>query len=56
VAYNTANSISELELARMRSERTRRASQAVLPAIKMIIGEWYVDEFGVRAREIRAHE
>jgi hypothetical protein len=28
--------------------------QEAIPAIKMIIGEWYVDELGVRTREITA--
>jgi hypothetical protein len=51
--------VIELELARLRSRRPRHAermsiSQEVLPAIKMIIGEWYVDELGVRTREITA--
>ena len=32
------------------------SGQAVLPAIKMIIGDWYVDELGVRTREITARE
>jgi len=31
-------------------------SQEVLPAIEMIIGDWYVDELGVRTREITARE
>jgi hypothetical protein len=48
----------ELELARLRSGRRHvermRISQEVLPAIKMIVGEWYVDELGVRTREITA--
>jgi hypothetical protein len=50
----------ELELARMRSSRRHAErmsiNQEVLPAIKMIIGEWYVDELGVRTREITARE
>ena len=63
MAYDTDDSAIELELEleRMRSKRPRYAermcsSQAVLPAIKMIIGDWYVDELGVRTREIRACE
>jgi hypothetical protein len=32
------------------------SSQAAAPAIKMIIGEWYVDELGMQTREITAHE
>jgi hypothetical protein len=47
---------TELELARLRSERPRRARQEVSPVIQMIIGEWYVDELGVRTREITARE
>jgi hypothetical protein len=52
---------TELELARLRSRRPRHAermcsSQIAIPAIKMIIGEWYVDELGVRTREITARE
>jgi len=53
--------VIELELARLRSKRQRYSermcsSQEVLPAIKMIIGEWYVDELGVRTREVTACE
>jgi hypothetical protein len=51
--------VIELELARLRSRRSRHAermriNQEVLPTIKMIIGEWHVDELGVRTREITA--
>jgi hypothetical protein len=56
MTYDTDDSVIELELARLRSERPRRASPEVLPAIKMVIGEWYVDELGVRTREITARE
>jgi len=37
------------------SERTS-SSQAVAPAIEMVIGDWHVDELGVRTREITARE
>jgi hypothetical protein len=56
MTYDTSASAIELALERLRSEQPRRASQEVLPAIKMIIGEWYVDELGVRTREITARE
>jgi hypothetical protein len=61
MTYDTNDSAIEPELERMRSKRPRYAermcsSQAVLPAIKMIVGEWYVDELGVRMREITARE
>ena len=58
MAYD-ADAAIDLELERLRSKRPRHAermssSQEVLPAIKMIVGEWYVDEHGVRTREITA--
>jgi hypothetical protein len=54
-----ADAVIEFELERLRSRRPRHAermnsSQEVLPAIKMIVGEWYVDELGVRTRKITA--
>jgi hypothetical protein len=44
-----------------RSKRPRysermRSSQEVIPAIKMVIGDWYVDELGMPTREITARE
>ncbi len=56
MTYDTDDSGIEFELARLRSERPRRASPELLPAIKMIIGEWSIDELGVRTREITARE
>ena len=32
------------------------SSQEVLPAIKMLVGDWYVDELGVLTREITARD
>jgi hypothetical protein len=57
-----ADAAIEFELERLRLLQRQRHSermgirQEVLPAIKMIIGEWYVDELGVRTREITARE
>ena len=53
--------VIELELARLRCKRHRYSerlcsSHEATPAIKMIIGDWYVDELGVRTREITARE
>ena len=56
MTYDTDDLVIELELARLRSERPRRASPEVLPAIKMIIGDWYVDELGMQTREITARD
>ena len=45
--YNTDDSVIGFELARLRSRRRQAErmsiSQEVLPAIKINIGEWYVD-------------
>jgi hypothetical protein len=47
----------------LRSKRQRYSEriyssgyEAMTPRIEMIIGEWYVDELGVRTREITARE
>ena len=34
----------------------RSSSQEVLPAIKMLIGDWHIDELGVLTREITARD
>jgi hypothetical protein len=31
-------------------------NQAMTPAIKMLIGDWYVDELGILTREITARD
>jgi len=56
MTYDTDDSVIEFALARLRSERPRRARQDLSPAIKMTIGDWYVDDNGVRTREISASE
>ena len=50
-----ADAISELELERLREFKRQRFPRAeATPTIKMIISDWYVDEPGVRTREITA--
>lgn len=39
-----------------RSSERRSSSQEVLPAIKMLIGDWYIDKLGVLTREITARD
>ena len=61
MTYDTDDSVIELELGRLRSKRPRYAermssSHTVLAAIKMVIGDWYVDELGMRTREITARD
>jgi hypothetical protein len=48
-------------LGHLLSKRRRYAErpssgQEVLPAIKMLIGDWYTDELGVLTREITARD
>ena len=56
-----ADTAIELELERLRfkqrryTERSNR-NQAMTPAIKMLIGDWYVDEFRIPTREITARD
>ena len=55
-----ADALIELELERLRLKRQRHGertnSHLATPAIKMIIGDWHVDELGIRAREITARD
>jgi hypothetical protein len=54
MTYN-ADAISELELERLREFKRHRFPRVeTTPTIKMIVGDWYVDELGVRTREITA--
>jgi hypothetical protein len=39
-----------------KQRRRRSSSQEVLPAIKMLVGDWYTDELGVKTREVRARD
>jgi hypothetical protein len=55
-----ADAVIELEFERLRFKQRRYAertnSHLAVPAIKMIIGDWYVDELGIRTREITARD
>jgi hypothetical protein len=57
MTYDIDDSVIE----RLRSKRARYSERMsnrheATPAIKMIVGDWYVDDLGVRTREITAHE
>ena len=43
------------QLRRRQTER-RTSSQAMTPAIEMLIGDWHVDELGILTREITARD
>jgi hypothetical protein len=54
-----ADTAAELEVRRLRFKQRRytersNSNQAMTPAIKMLIGDWYVDELGILTREITA--
>jgi hypothetical protein len=56
MTYDSAIALERLRFKRQRYSERMCNSEAVTPAIKMNIGEWYVDELGVRTREITARE
>jgi hypothetical protein len=58
---NDADPVIELEFDRMRLKQRRYAernssNQQVTLAIKMLIGDWHVDELGIRTREITVRD
>jgi hypothetical protein len=59
--HDAATAELEFELERLRFKQRRytermSSNQATVPAIKMIIGDWYVDELGIPTREITARD
>ena len=45
-----------LRLKQRRYAERMSSLQEVLPAVKMLIGDWYVDELGILTREIKARD
>ena len=62
MTYDAGTPASVLEFQRLRSLQRRRQTerntnnQAMTPAIKMLIGDWHVDELGILTREITARD
>ena len=57
MTYDADGELLDHLLSKQRRHAERRSnSQEVLPAIKMLIGDWYVDELGVLTREISARD
>ena len=59
--YDAATAELEHEFQRLRFKQRRYANrmssrQEVLPAVKMLIGDWHVDEAGILTREIKARD
>jgi hypothetical protein len=59
MTYDANAAIAELELLRFKQRRYTERNNSNLgsmPAIKMLIGDWYVDELGILTREITARD
>jgi hypothetical protein len=46
----------QFRLLQLPASHERVGDNQVKPQIKMQIGDWYVDELGIRTREIKARE
>jgi hypothetical protein len=58
-----ADTLAELKQLQFQSQQQRYSErtalpgkQSITPAIKMVIGDWYVDELGIWTREITARD
>ena len=59
MTYDANLATVDLEIERLRPERRRhgpRNTNNLIPAIKMLIGDWYLDEYGILTREITARD
>ena len=59
MTYDANLATVDLEIETLRPERRRhgpRNTNNLIPAIKMLIGDWYVDESGILTREITARD
>jgi hypothetical protein len=57
MAYDADGDLLDYLLSKQRRHGERRSSaRDVVPAIKMVIGNWYIDELGVLTREIRTRD
>jgi hypothetical protein len=57
MAHDAHGELLDHLLSKQRRYAERRSSsQEAMPAIKMLVGEWYTDELGILTREIRARD
>ena len=59
MAYDATPATAELEHLRFKQRRfaeRNTSNLAVVPAIKMLIGDWCVDELGILTRQITARD
>jgi hypothetical protein len=53
--YDTDSLIELQQEARFRRQRHAEYQQ-IVPKIEMLVGAWYIDQFGNKAREVRARD
>jgi hypothetical protein len=61
MSYDADIATVDLQIERLRTERRRNAerrggNQGMIPPIKMLIGDWHIDELGILTREITARD
>ena len=59
MTYDANAAIAELEQLRFKQRRygeRNNTNQGLVSTIKMLIGDWYVDELGILTREIAARD
>jgi hypothetical protein len=62
MTYDADRATTVLEFEHLRSRQRRRqterntSNKAMTPAVKMLIGDWHVDELGILTREIAARD
>ena len=57
MTYDADGDLLDYLRSKQRRHAERRSSGLeALPAIKMLIGDWYIDELGVMTREITARD
>jgi len=62
MTYDADAATTVLEFEHLRSRQRRRqterntSNQAMTPAVKMLSGDWHVDELGMLTREIAARD
>jgi hypothetical protein len=59
MAYDADSLIQLQREARLRQQHAaagRRTHEQIIPKIEMLVGAWYVDQFGNKTREVRARD
>jgi hypothetical protein len=56
MTYDADLNIDLLDHLLSKQRRRQSSNQQMLPAIEMVIGDWYTDELGVLTREVMARD